>query len=145
MNACTGPTSAETRICTIYVTLKYLLKDGNLYGVPIFHARPHEKNKERVTSKLPTIRIYLLRIVDHMVYLLDLDESINYASKVLRERADSIHPRLHLLGHIHKAHSIQKKCHTLYSNGAIMNDSYEQLNRPLVLEVSNVKDFAAIQ
>ena len=47
-----------------------------------------------------------------------------------------IHPRLHLFGHIHKAHGTIDDGSTVFSNAAIMDENYDSLGNPVVLTVS---------
>ena len=67
--------------------------------------------------------------------ILDYDDGINYGSQELLERLAAVQPRLHLFGHIHKKHGITEISGTTYSNGAIMNSSYTELNAPNLIEL----------
>ena len=68
--------------------------------------------------------------------ILDRDGSILYGSRELLEKVRAIRPRLHLFGHIHKAHGTTNDRMTVFSNAAIMDESYDSLNEPNVLPIS---------
>ena len=68
--------------------------------------------------------------------ILDRDGSILYGSRVLLERVRTIRPRLHLFGHIHKAHGTTIDGMTVFSNAAIMDEGYDSLNGPNVLTIT---------
>ena len=46
-----------------------------------------------------------------------------------------IRPRLHLFGHIHKSHGTLSDGVTVFSNAAIMDEGYGNLNAPNVLSL----------
>lgn len=68
--------------------------------------------------------------------ILDRDGSILYGSRELLDRVCSIRPRLHLFGHIHKAHGMTNDGMTVFSNAAIMDEGYDNLNVPNVLSLT---------
>lgn len=43
--------------------------------------------------------------------------------------------KAHLFGHIHAQHGILEQSDIIYSNGAIMNSDYTQLNVPNLIEI----------
>ena len=47
-----------------------------------------------------------------------------------------IHPRLHLLGHIHKSYGTTSDGVTVFSNATIMDEGYDSLNGPNMLPIS---------
>ena len=51
-----------------------------------------------------------------------------------------IRPRLHLFGHIHKAHGTTNDGMTVCSNAAIMDEGYDNLNVPNVLSLMVLAD-----
>ena len=51
-----------------------------------------------------------------------------------------IHPRLHLLGHIHKSYGTTSDGVTVFSNAAIMDEGYDNLNAPNVLSLTVLAD-----
>ena len=72
--------------------------------------------------------------------ILDLDDSIDgeiihYGSEEILELVMKIHPRSHLFGHIHRQHGVTEQNGIIFSNGAIMNEDYSQLNRPNIIEI----------
>ena len=68
--------------------------------------------------------------------ILDRDGSIKYGSRGLLERVRVIHPHLHLFGHIHKFHGTLSDGVTIFSNAAIMDEGYDNLNAPNVLSLT---------
>lgn len=67
--------------------------------------------------------------------ILDFDDEINYGSEEVLERVSAIRPKLHLFGHIHRNHGITTVKGTIFSNGAIMNSDYSNLNEPNIIEI----------
>ena len=51
-----------------------------------------------------------------------------------------IRPRLHLFGHIHKSHGALSDGVTVFSNAAIMDEGYDNLNVPNVLSLTVLAD-----
>ena len=68
--------------------------------------------------------------------ILDRDGSILYGSRKLLGRVWVIRPRLHLFGHIHKSYGITSDGVTVFSNAAIMDEGYDNLNAPNVLSLT---------
>ena len=68
--------------------------------------------------------------------ILDRDGSILFGSRELLDRVCTIRPRLHLFGHIHKAHGTTNDGMTVFSNAAIMDEGYDSLNGPNMLPIS---------
>ena len=68
--------------------------------------------------------------------ILDRDGSILYGSRELLGRVREIHPHLHLFGHIHKSHGTTSDGVTVFSNAAIMDEGYDNLNAPNVLSLT---------
>ena len=67
--------------------------------------------------------------------IIDKDGSILYGSRELLERVRVIHPRLHLLGHIHKSYGTTSDGVTVFSNATIMDEGYDNLNASNVLSL----------
>ena len=72
--------------------------------------------------------------------ILDRDGSILYGSRVLLGRVRVVRPRLHLFGHIHKSHGALSDGVTVFSNAAIMDEGYDNLNAPNVLSLTVLAD-----
>ena len=72
--------------------------------------------------------------------ILDRDRSILYGSRELLGRVRVIHPRLHLFGHIHKSYGTHSDGVTVFSNAAIMDEGYDNLNVPNVLSLTVLAD-----
>ena len=67
--------------------------------------------------------------------ILDFDDNINYGSEELLSRITIVQPRLHLFGHIHAQHGIKIFNGITFSNGAIMNADYSNLEKPNFIEI----------
>ena len=67
--------------------------------------------------------------------ILDFDDNINYGCPDLLKSIEQINPRYHLFGHIHAAHGIRKIQQNTFVNAAIMNEAYELVNNPILLEI----------
>ena len=109
--------------------------DGvNFYGVPMFmsdYATCRQlKNYEMIPSDTDVL-------ITHTppFGILDFDDGINYGSEDLLLKVHSLAPRLHLFGHIHSQNGVNKIGFTVFSNGAIMNADYTNLNQPRLLSI----------
>lgn len=69
----------------------------------------------------------------HMI--LDFDDNFNYGSELLSKRVEEIAPRAHLFGHIHRQNGVLTQGNTIFSNAAIMNESYDSINTPNLIEI----------
>ena len=68
--------------------------------------------------------------------VLDLSEGFHYGSPELRARVMRIRPKAHLFGHIHDAAGTARSGDIVFSNGAVLNGSYEMNLRPFnVIEI----------
>ncbi len=135
----------EAKIDGLDNNVHYLCNSGveidgiKFHGVPMF-------NRDCIFAK--QYRNYALIPEDTDVLIthtppsgiLDLDDSINgelihYGSETLLEHIMNIHPKAHLFGHIHRQHGVTEQNGIIFSNGAIMNDDYTNLNIPNIIEI----------
>lgn len=109
--------------------------DGvKFYGVPMFMGDCVTSRQQRNIARIPAdTDVLITHSPPHGI--LDHDDGINYGSQELLERLAAVQPRLHLFGHIHIEHGITKIAGTTYSNGAIMNSNYSELNAPNLIEL----------
>ena len=109
--------------------------DGiNFYGVPMFMEDCVSDRQDRFYENIPVETDVL--ITHSPAYgILDFDDSINYGSPELLARLPSLHLKAHLFGHIHARHGILRQNGTVFSNGAIMNGDYTNLQSPAVIEI----------
>ena len=70
------------------------------------------------------------------VMILDKSSGINWGNAPLRNRVFEIKPKYHLFGHAHDAYGIEKQERIVFSNGAILDDSYSKINKPHRFEVT---------
>lgn len=79
--------------------------------------------------------LYYEQIEGLPIGILDFDDNINYGCHYLLKAVERINPRYHLFGHIHAANGIKKIKQTTFVNSAIMNEKYEFINKPTLLEI----------
>ena len=105
------------------------------WGVPMFMEDCVSGHQEQLYAAIPDDTDVL---VTHTppYGILDRDGSILYGSRELLEKVRAIRPRLHLFGHIHRAHGTTNDGMTVFSNAAIMDEGYDSLNEPNVLPIS---------
>lgn len=107
--------------------------DGvKFYGVPMFMGDCITDRQTRNYAQIPSDTDVL--ITHSPAYgILDFDDDINYGSEELLARISTLHLKAHLFGHIHIRHGIRNIDGTTYSNGAIMNSNYDNLNPPQII------------
>lgn len=109
--------------------------DGlKFYGVPMFMSDCVTERQNRNYARIPTDTDILITH-SPAFGILDYDDNINYGSEEILERLASLSIKAHLFGHIHANHGIIRQADVFYSNGAIMNSDYSQLNSPNLLSV----------
>ena len=57
----------------------------------------------------------------------------------LMKRIDQINPRVHAFGHIHEQYGYQRHGKTLFINASNLDDHYDVVNKPIVIEKLNGK------
>lgn len=104
------------------------------YGVPL---PPLDGGSKRMARNYAAIPEDTDILVTHSpAYgIFDFDMGVNFGSKELLESVLRIYPLAHLFGHIHMQHGIEERNGIIFSNGAIMNDSYTNLNKPNIIEI----------
>ena len=103
-----------------------------IFGIPMFMR--DGKKRETYYKNTPSDTDILITHAPPFG-IMDFDGRRNYGSEVLLQKVSEISPKLHLFGHIHNAHGIQKINGSIFSNGAIMNDSYENMQSPNLIEL----------
>ncbi len=58
--------------------------------------------------------------------------------ELLKIRLDDLKPKLHVFGHIHDSYGIKYTSDTLFVNASICNEKYQPINKPIVVEVSEI-------
>ncbi len=77
-------------------------------------------------------------LISHLPPLGVLDKSAfgnNMGNEDLRRRVEGIKPKFHLFGHIHEAYGTDESFHTTFVNGSVLNENYELVNPPIVIEI----------
>lgn len=130
--------------------------DGlKFYGVPMFMGDCITDRQSRNYALIPEDTDIL--ITHSPAYgILDFDDGINYGSEEILERLTALHQlKAHLFGHIHTQHGMDERLPAaenlderhlaadalshvtkiIFSNGAIMNSDYTNLQTPNVIEI----------
>lgn len=104
--------------------------DGiKFYGVPMFMGDCITDRQARNYDRIPSDTDVL--ITHSPAYgILDFDDDINYGSEEIMTKLSHLNLKAHLFGHIHAQHGIITTGNTIFSNGAIMNAGYINLNQP---------------
>lgn len=99
------------------------------YGVPMFMEDCITDRQTRNYERIPSDTDVL--ITHSPAYgILDFDDDINYGSEEIMTKLSHLNLKAHLFGHIHAQHGIITTGNTIFSNGAIMNARYTNLNQP---------------
>ena len=102
------------------------------YGVPMFMR--DSRKREIHYSAIPEDTDILITHIPPL-NIMDYDGRRQYGSELLLNRIKAISPKIHLFGHIHSGHGILELNGTIFSNGAIMDDNYSNLQSPNLLEI----------
>ncbi|MBD5317046.1 MAG: serine/threonine protein phosphatase [Bacteroides sp.] len=104
--------------------------DGvKFYGVPMFMGDGITDRQSRNYGRIPGDTDVL--ITHSPAYgILDFDDGINYGSEELLARLSALNLKAHLFGHIHAQNGVMEHNGIIFSNGAIMNADYTNLNTP---------------
>lgn len=70
------------------------------------------------------------------VMILDESSGTHWGNAPLRNRVFEIKPKYHLFGHAHDAYGTDKQEGIVFSNGAILDDRYNMINKPHVFEIT---------
>ncbi len=112
-------------LCNSDVTIEGV----KFYGVPMFMGDCVTDRQNRNYANIPSdVDVLITHTPPYGI--LDFDDNIHYGSKELLQRVREINPRLHLFGHIHRNHDLTDNGITRFSNGAIMNEDYTNLQTP---------------
>ena len=109
--------------------------DGfKFYGVPMFMGDCITDRQSKNYARIPTDSDV---VITHTppYGILDFDNNINYGDEQLLMKVMEVQPRLHLFGHIHANHGIVTEHGVTFSNGAIMNADYTDLQSPNIIEI----------
>lgn len=104
------------------------------YGVPMFMGDCITDRQTRHYANIPDDTDILITHTPPFG-ILDFDDNINYGSEELLSRISVVRPRLNLFGHIHARHGIKVFNGITFSNGAIMNAYYSNLEKPNFIEI----------
>ena len=103
------------------------------YGVPLFMSDALSRQDLYYKAIPSDIDVLITHAPAHGI--LDFDMDRNWGSAVLFDRINEIQSKIHLFGHIHLSHGILRTDNTVFSNAAIMNDSYTNLNTYNFIEI----------
>ena len=103
------------------------------YGIPLFMGDSMYSKQNRFYEKIPVDTNVLITHCPPYG-ILDFDNR-NWGSEELLANVSKLSPQAHLFGHIHKSHDVERISSTIYSNAAIMNDDYTNLQSPNLIEI----------
>ncbi|NMA75040.1 MAG: serine/threonine protein phosphatase [Bacteroidales bacterium] len=104
------------------------------YGVPMFMEDILSGDYDKHIEEIP--RNTDILITDQPPYkILDSSAEINYGSHELLETVSRIQPKYHLFGHIHDVYGTKYSNRAIFVNASILNENYEVLNKPVLLEI----------
>ena len=103
------------------------------YGIPLFMSDAY--SRQDIYYKQIPADIDILITHSPPYGILDFDMERNWGSEKLLERVNEVKPYAHLFGHIHRHNGILRIGSTIFSNGAIMNDSYTNLQSPNIIDI----------
>lgn len=109
------------------------IKGIKIYGIPMFreyyltgeyrdHIEAIPDDSDIVVTHQPPMNI------------LDFCDNIHYGSQSLREKIRKVHPSYHLFGHIHNTYGITERTGTVFSNAALLDETYTLVNIPRLIE-----------
>ena len=109
--------------------------DGiKFYGIPMFLSDCVTERQSQNYANTPNDTDVL--ITHSPAYgILDFDDNINYGSEELLSRISTLNLTAHLFGHIHAQHGSKIIGDCIFSNGAVMNAGYDNLNLPNLIEI----------
>ena len=102
------------------------------YGVPMFLYDCITDRQARNYAGIPLDTDVLITHAPAFG-ILDFDDGINFGSEELLAKLPSLNLKAHLFGHIHAQNSVKTINGTIFSNGAIMNSNYDNLNKPQLI------------
>ena len=104
------------------------------FGIPLFMGDSMFGKQNRFYEKIPgDIDVLITHCPPYGI--LDYDDDRNWGSEELLTAVTKISPQAHLFGHIHKNHGVKHIGTTVYSNAAIMNEDYTNLQLPNIIEI----------
>lgn len=104
------------------------------YGVPMFMEDCITDRQEKFYKNIPSDTDVL--ISHSPAYgILDFDDNLNYGSEGLLSKLSSLNLKAHLFEHIHAQHGTLNQNDIIFSNGAIMNADYSNLQPPNIIQI----------
>lgn len=109
--------------------------DGvKFYGVPLFMGDCIAERQDDFYTRIPDDTEVLITHTPPYC-ILDYDDDFHYGSEALAQRIKELKLRAHLFGHIHRQNGVQKQDKTIFSNASIMDESYNAINTPNIIEI----------
>ena len=109
--------------------------DGiKFFGIPLFMGDSMNGKQKQFYEKIPGDTDVLITHCPPYG-ILDYDLDRNWGSEELLTAVSKLSPQAHLFGHIHKSHGFERIGSTIYSNAAIMNEDYTNLQSPNLIEI----------
>jgi len=119
--------------CFYLCNSEITINDVKFYGLPMFMEDIISGDYIQNINKIPSDTNVL--VTHQPSYgILDYSRNRNYGDLYLLQTVYIIQPQYHLFGHIHDAYGIKKHNNTTFVNSSILDESFEIVNQPILLE-----------
>jgi len=118
----------------------YLYNDGvtiegmKFWGIPFFFSDDVNGLYPNLIRKIP-VRTDILITHRPPLGILDTANKITYGCPDLLDAVLKVRPYYHLFGHIHDAYGMNETEYTMYINAALVDEQYNLVNKPFLLEI----------
>ncbi|MDL2223807.1 metallophosphatase domain-containing protein [Bacteroidales bacterium OttesenSCG-928-M06] len=120
--------------CFYLCNSEVIIEGIKFYGIPLFMDDILSGECDKHISKIPTDTDVL--ITHQPPYsMLDFSENTHYGDPLLLQQVLAIQPQYHLFGHIHQSYGIEKIENTTFVNASLLDNNYDLLNKPILLEI----------
>lgn len=111
-----------------------VIEGVKFWGIPFFMSDDIE---ERCPEQMRQIPVDTDVLITHRppLGILDTAGGYDYGCLDMLEAVLRIRPRYHLFGHIHDAYGIKEAEHTIFANGALLDERYRLVNQPVEIEI----------
>lgn len=104
------------------------------WGVPFFVEDDISGEYYNLIKRIPK-KVDVLITHRPPLGILDNAGNISFGCSELLDKITDIKPKIHLFGHTHDAYGMVEVENTRYYNGALVDEKYNLINEPLVIEI----------
>lgn len=112
--------------CYYLCNSSVVIKGVRFYGVPLFMQDSLSNNQGILYDNIPDDTDVLITHAPPFG-ILDMADKIHFGSEDLLIKISDISPMLHLFGHIHDSFGIRHQHNTKFSNGSILDMTYNKI------------------